>query len=185
MKKLLFLQVVWRIVALLLAVPLFPLTWVIVRLIATPTNVKTTHHAQPDVQRYRLPRWLKWAETPDEHLPGGLYEPTVMKIYQRFGWVTCSIYWLLLRNVGQGILWPYGVLVGQVYRNTQADVNNPLIRKAIKQQTLIDYHLTPHYWGPFKFYYELVKDWYGDRSGVAHNDSKTVSYVAVLRLGIR
>lgn len=201
-KTLLILQLLWRVVALLLAtlpvtavvatlyfknywllllVPAVPLAFVA---LAKKTCVKTTHYSQPHIQRYRLPDWLAWAETPDEHLPGGLYEPTVKKIYDNFGWVTCAIYWMLLRNVGQGILWPRGKLVGAIY-DKPIDHGNEDILKAVKAQVLVDHGLTETYWFIFRFYYELVHDWYGEKSGVADDNWRTGSYVAVLRLGLR
>lgn len=200
-KQLLFVQLGWRVVAAALALsplvsvalavlygpawlalaPVVPLAfWALAR----KTSVKTTHFGQPDVQRYRLPSWLAWAETPDEHLPGGLYEPTVAKIYNRFGWVVCSLYWLLLRNVGQGLLWPRGLLIGPIY-SRYIDTNNADVLAAVRAQILIDNNLLPTYWGPFKFYYELVKDWYGEHSGRPDDDWRAVDYVAVLRLGVR
>lgn len=51
----------------------------------------------PGIRAYRVPRWLRWLETHDDHdglLPGGLYEPTVRRIYQRLGWRVASLYWL-------------------------------------------------------------------------------------------
>ncbi|WP_339898223.1 hypothetical protein [uncultured Gilvimarinus sp.] len=61
-----------------------------------------------DVKRYALPRALKWMETPDEHLPGGMYEPTVAWLYGHLGWFVTSWYWLSWRNVGHGITWDSG-----------------------------------------------------------------------------
>ena len=49
-----------------------------------------------------LPRWLSWLDTPDERLPGGLYEPAVLAIKNRFGKVFCAWYWLGLRNTMHG-----------------------------------------------------------------------------------
>lgn len=60
------------------------------------------------VQRYRLPNAFMWLETPDEHLPGGLYEPAVYSVYRRFGWFVCSWYWLGIRNVAFGLAWQFG-----------------------------------------------------------------------------
>ena len=60
---------------------------------ATPARV-----GEPAVIRGDLPRWLAWFSTPDERLPGGLYEPTVAGLHARWGkWVT-SWYWLGIRN---------------------------------------------------------------------------------------
>lgn len=51
-----------------------------------------------NIIRGDLPGWLSWLSTPDERLPGGMYEPAVEKIYDRWGkWVT-SWYWLGIRN---------------------------------------------------------------------------------------
>lgn len=50
-----------------------------------------------------LPRWLAWFETPDERLPGGLYEPTVEKVYVVWGKWVCTYYWLGLRNRAFGL----------------------------------------------------------------------------------
>jgi hypothetical protein len=43
----------------------------------------------------RLPRGFQWMETPDDPLPGGTYEPTVARIYDRFGFYWGSVYWLM------------------------------------------------------------------------------------------
>ena len=59
------------------------------------------------VERYRLPRWLAWYETPDELLPGGMYEPTVRGWYQSAGPYACSVLWLL-RNRLYGLAWRFG-----------------------------------------------------------------------------
>lgn len=54
-----------------------------------------------------LPAWAHWYQTPDERLPGGTYEPTVLSVYKTFGkWVT-SFYWLVLRNRLQGLAWRF------------------------------------------------------------------------------
>lgn len=46
-----------------------------------------------------------WATTPDDmKIPQGLYEPTVKKIYDRFGWFVSAWYWLGFRNAGHGIV---------------------------------------------------------------------------------
>lgn len=45
-----------------------------------------------------LPSWLSWFSTPDERLPGGMYEPTVKAIYLKYGKYFTSWYWLGLRN---------------------------------------------------------------------------------------
>lgn len=52
----------------------------------------------PPAVRGDLPHWARWWETFDERLPGGMYEPTVVRVYQRFGRYVCSVYWLAGRN---------------------------------------------------------------------------------------
>lgn len=62
----------------------------------------------PSVMR-RLPSWLKFMETPDDQLiPSGLYEPTVLKIYKKYGWFISQWYWLGFRNVGHGLFYKLG-----------------------------------------------------------------------------
>lgn len=48
----------------------------------------------PGVIRGTLPDWAWWLETPDEPLPGGMYEPTVRKWYETYGWHVCAVLWL-------------------------------------------------------------------------------------------
>lgn len=50
-----------------------------------------------------LPRWLSWFSTPDERLPGGLYEDTVHAFYLKHGKLWCSWYWLGVRNCLMGM----------------------------------------------------------------------------------
>lgn len=56
-----------------------------------------------------MPSWLSWLSTPDERLPGGLYEPAVLSIYNRFGATFCVWYWLGVRNRVQGFAAAFGV----------------------------------------------------------------------------
>lgn len=66
------------------------------------------HYNQPNIKRYKLPKYFSWMETPDELLPCGMYEPTCEKIYNKFGKYVASWYWIGLRNVGHGISWTLG-----------------------------------------------------------------------------
>lgn len=78
-------------------------------LFAKKTDAKADHHGQdPLIKRYVLPKFFKWLETPDEMLPGGLYEPTMLNIYNRYGWWVSSWIWLGFRNVCHGLWWPLG-----------------------------------------------------------------------------
>lgn len=60
--------------------------------------------------RGNLPWWLSWFETPDERLPGGLYEHAVQqwfefgdRIHLGFGKYLASYHWLGLRNRAMGL----------------------------------------------------------------------------------
>lgn len=75
---------------------------------AKKSNRVTTHYGQdPSIQRYVLPDWLSWFNTPDED-GWPMYEPTVVKLYNKYGWRFTMWYNLGTRNVGQGLLWKYG-----------------------------------------------------------------------------
>lgn len=50
----------------------------------------------------RLPEKYSDYETPDEKLPGGLYEPTVFKKFTEDGPEKCAFYWLGIRNRAHG-----------------------------------------------------------------------------------
>lgn len=77
---------------------------------------KTTHFGQdPEVQRYVLPKWLYWFNTPDED-GWPMYEPTVAKLYKKFGWRFTLWYNLGLRNQAQGLLWTRGKEVEEWFR---------------------------------------------------------------------
>ncbi len=52
----------------------------------------------PPTVRGDLPWWLSWFGTLDERLPGGMYEPSVVSVYNRWGRYICSCYWLVVRN---------------------------------------------------------------------------------------
>jgi hypothetical protein len=55
-------------------------------------------HNRDETIRGDLPNCISWFSTPDERLPGGLYEPTVRIIFDKYGkWFT-SWYWLGIRN---------------------------------------------------------------------------------------
>lgn len=74
------------------------------------------------VDRRALPRWLWWFQTPDEMLPGALYEKAVI-VWLGIGWHYCAIRWLW-RNAGYGLAWAFGqpadrylnVVEGLIYR---------------------------------------------------------------------
>lgn len=81
--------------------------WLLV-LLALPTikwdkEPTADHQGVGSVIRGDLPRWLSWFSTPDERLPGAMYEPTVAAMHAKWGkWVT-SWYWLGFRNCLMGL----------------------------------------------------------------------------------
>ena len=91
----------------------------------------------------RLPRSLKFLETPDDQLiPSGLYEDTVLNIYKKYGWFISQWYWLGFRNVGHGFFYKYG------YNTDQEPTSNLVKTKDF---------------GPFQIRYghKILRDWYG------------------------
>lgn len=93
-----------RILFNVVSIPLGLLGAPIVCLFARWDRVPTPARWQPEpIIRGDLPRWARWWETPDERLPGGMYEPTVESIYKRFGRYWCSVYWLGIRNRMYGL----------------------------------------------------------------------------------
>jgi len=51
-------------------------------------------HGKDLTVRGDLPNWLSWLSTPDERLPGGLYEPAHKALFERYGKWVASWYWL-------------------------------------------------------------------------------------------
>lgn len=96
MKTLILQMILWR-----------PLSKIFVP-IALIFSKKTYYDKVYKVWRRSMPKWAYFMETPDEHLPGAMYEPTVKKIHEKYGWFICSLYWLAWRNVGHGIKWRKG-----------------------------------------------------------------------------
>lgn len=60
------------------------------------------------VVRGSLPGWLSWLETPDERLPGGLYEDAHRALYERCGKWLASYVWLGWRNRLHGLAYACG-----------------------------------------------------------------------------
>jgi hypothetical protein len=58
----------------------------------------------PPAIRGDLPKWAAWFGTFDERLPGGMYEPSVARVYQKYGRYVCSLYWLIVRNRMFGLM---------------------------------------------------------------------------------
>lgn len=56
------------------------------------------------IRRGDLPDWAGVFGTPDERLPGDVVgEPTVRKVWERYGKTACSLFWLLHRNRAIGL----------------------------------------------------------------------------------
>lgn len=156
------LKYIWRLVA-----------WAVVPimlLLARPVDRNLSDHDDTyngdQIPRYNLPGWLKWAETPDMHLPGGLYEPTVKRFY---GWIRehwgervakyCTgWYWLGWRNAGHGIPW---YLVGE-----PTDGRDPRRDKV--------FNLRVFY---IKYGWKTARDWYSTKT--------PKGYVAIPRFSLR
>lgn len=85
----------------------------VLMLLALPF-VRWDDHASPGqwgthiVIRGSLPRWLAWLETPDERLPGGLYEEGHLELYERYGKWVASYVWLGWRNRLHGLAYACG-----------------------------------------------------------------------------
>ncbi len=66
---------------------------------------KLPYNHSPEIQRYVLPDWLEWVNTPDDFLPACTYEPTMLKMYHRFGWFITSWWNLSFRNTMMYLTW--------------------------------------------------------------------------------
>lgn len=84
-------------------------------------GAKVPYDIGAEIPRYKLPDWAAFLEMPDDYnFPA--YEPTMMKIYNRFGWRVATWVNLSFRNVGLGLIWEYGVPVsGYDYQITQEE----------------------------------------------------------------
>jgi len=60
-------------------------------------------HGKDLTVRGDLPDWLSWLSTPDERLPGGLYEPAHRSLFDKYGKWVASWYWLGVRNCFMGL----------------------------------------------------------------------------------
>ena len=96
---------------------------------AKKANRKTTHYGQdPSIQRYVLPKLLSiFNDFGEDAFP--LYEPTVKKIYDKFGWRVCMWYNLGLRNQAQGFLWLFGWECNKELRDNNKLLDYSLLNK--------------------------------------------------------
>jgi hypothetical protein len=140
-------------------------------LFAKKSNRVTTHYGQdPAIQRYTLPKPFKWLLTPDEDLAGGMYEPTVKKIYDKFGWYICSWYWIGFRNQGQGLLWTQGFEVTEMdYFIKKHMGDKPLSKFPTRRINL--------YWFKIVFEWEIAHDHYLDYT--------TTGYFAIPKMSLK
>lgn len=75
---------------------------------AVPVDDNVNPYGQKIVKRSKLPKWASWLDTPDQTLPGGLYEPAILDIYEGHGDFITSWVWLGFRNTGFGYAWKSG-----------------------------------------------------------------------------
>ena len=136
-------------------------------------SINIPYKVRLDVQRYRLPDWLNWFQTPDDVLPGPLYEQGFNNIYNRWGtWVAAWIN-LSFRNVAYGMLWSYG-----------KPVTNYMVHLSEAEQKRQGVYQTVTYFGPFKILsgwavYRIWKDTDDE------NDIWSHTFWAVPRFSIR
>lgn len=124
----------WHVLAVLFhfllrfVTPVFVLIGVI---FAKKSDRVTKHYGQDQlIQRYVLPRWLNWFNSPDED-GWPMYEPTVAKIYHSLGWRVALFYNLAFRNQAQGFLWLFGHEVTELVRNKNKEMNCTLLNKEL------------------------------------------------------
>ena len=182
MSPLLFLVcgIVYENLSLLILVPVVPFLF---RGLMSPIGKFPAHFNQEAIERYDLPSWLLWASTPDEKLPAGMYEPQAAWVYKYFGTVICSMYWVLIRNVGSGIMWKRAIPLGAIY-DKDIDHNDVNVLKAVAEQVKIDNNLLPVKWGIFKLHWELTKDFYGVLHDFKSEGWKKCGYIAKLEIGV-
>lgn len=77
-----------------LVVPVVPLAVLFRRPLLVNGQQRIDKTLIGDVPRSALPRWLWWFQTPDEPLPGAMYEPTVRQWRAKYGDYVCSVLWL-------------------------------------------------------------------------------------------
>lgn len=66
---------------------------------------KLPYNFKPEIQRYTLPKWLEDFTTQDDFLVPAIYEKSVMKQYEKYGWWIASYLGLAFRNVGMSLSW--------------------------------------------------------------------------------
>lgn len=65
---------------------------------------KLPYNHSPEIQRYVLPDWLEWVNTPDDFLVP-YYEPTMLKIHNKLGWRVAAWINLSFRNTCMSFSW--------------------------------------------------------------------------------
>lgn len=96
-------RILFNLASIPLALIGAPIVCAFARWDRTPTQFTGGAVQGPLAVRGDLPRWARWWETPDERLPGGLYERTVERVWRRYGRYVCSVYWLGVRNRMYGL----------------------------------------------------------------------------------
>jgi hypothetical protein len=98
---------VFLAVAGILALPLVPLIAAFRGRLVRATRIQVPNDWPLIVERYPLPRWLRWFDTPDEYLPGALYERRVIDSLQSYGTYLTTIKWLSANRM-YGLAWAFG-----------------------------------------------------------------------------
>lgn len=149
----------------------FPVIFMLLFAYKVP-SVNIPYKVRLDVQRYRLPDWLNWFQTPDDVLPGPLYEPGFNKIYDRWGtWIAAWVN-LSFRNVAYGMMWSYG-----------KSVTNYMVHLSPEEQKRQGVYESETIVGPFK----LLSGWavYRIWKDTDTDDIWTHTFWAVPRFSIR
>lgn len=107
------------------------------------------------IQRYSLPKIFKFLETPDELLPCGIYEETMISIYTKWGWFITAWVWIGFRNQAQGIMWGQG-----------KEVPNSLGMLTEEEKLEYSIYRNTYKFGFLKFIsgYKVVRDWQSTRT---------------------
>jgi len=91
----------------ILALPLVPLVAVFRGPYVRAVRVPVPKDWPLIVERYPLPRWLRWFDTPDEYLPGALYEQRVADSLLSRGTYVTTVKWLSANRM-YGLAWVFG-----------------------------------------------------------------------------
>ena len=75
---------------------------------------KLPYNHSPEIQRYKFPTWLDWIDTPDDWFVC-YYEPTMLKIHNKWGWRVAAWINLSFRNVMMSLTWSMAIPVSNYW----------------------------------------------------------------------